>query len=132
IASIAIVGPSHATGTGDTASRRQIFSCFPTSLAEEAACAAEILKGLATRAYRRPMAADDAALATLIGFYAAGRAEGTFDTGIQRALARLLVDPEFIFRFEVEPADLPAGAIYRVSDVELASRLSFFLWSSIP
>ena len=100
--------------------------------AEEAACAAEILKGLATHAYRRPVAADDAALATLIDFYAAGRADGSFDAGIQRALARLLVDPEFIFRIEAEPAELPAGSVYRVSDVDLASRLSFFLWSSIP
>jgi hypothetical protein len=98
----------------------------------EAACAAAILRGLAEHAYRRPVAAGDPALATLLEFYAAGRAQGSFDTGIQQALARVLVDPEFIFRFEAEPAELPPGSVYRVSDVELASRLSFFLWSSIP
>jgi len=132
IASFTLNGPLHATGTGDTPSRRRIFGCFPAGPAEETPCASEILKGLATHAYRRPVAADDPALATLIDFYAAGRAEGSFDAGIQRALARLLVDPEFIFRIEDEPAELPAGSVYRVSDLDLASRLSFFLWSSIP
>jgi len=132
IASFTVNGPLHATGTGDTPSRRRIFSCFPAGPAEETPCATEILEGLATHAYRRPVAADDPALATLMDFYAAGRAEGSFDAGIQRALARLLVDPEFIFRIEDEPAGLPAGSVYRVSDVDLASRLSFFLWSSIP
>ena len=132
IASFAVNGPVNASGIGDTPSRQRIFSCYPEIPAEEPACAAEILARLATRAYRRPIAADDAALATLTEFYAAGRAEGSFDSGIQRALARLLVDPEFIFRIESEPADLQAGAVYRVSDVDLASRLSFFLWSSIP
>jgi len=131
ITSISIVGPRDASGVGDTPSRRRIFVCSPTAAAEEP-CAGDILRRLAERAYRRPMAADDPALATLLAFYAAGRAEGSFDTGIQRAVARVLVDPEFIFRFEAEPADLPAGAVYAVSDVELASRLSFFLWSSIP
>jgi hypothetical protein len=132
IASFTLNGPLHATGTGDTPSRRRIFSCLPAGPAEETPCATEILKGLATRAYRRPVAADDPALATLVEFYAAGRAEGSFGAGIQRALARLLVDPEFIFRIEDEPPELPAGSVYRVSDVDLASRLSFFLWSSIP
>jgi hypothetical protein len=132
IASFTVNGPLHATGTGDTPSRRRIFSCSPAGPADETPCANEILKGLATHAYRRPVAADDPALATLIDFYAAGRAEGSFDAGIQRALARLLVDPEFIFRIEDEPAELPAGSVYRVSDLDLASRLSFFLWSSIP
>jgi len=132
IASFTVNGPLRASGTGDTPSRRRIFSCSPAGPAEETACATEILKGLATHAYRRPVAADDTALATLLDFYAAGRADGSFDAGIQRALARLLVDPEFIFRIEAEPAELPAGSVYRVSDVDLASRLSFFLWSSIP
>jgi hypothetical protein len=132
IASFTLNGPLRASGVGDTPSRRRIFSCSPAGASEEAACAAEILKGLATRAYRRPVAADDTALAALLDFYAAGRAEGSFDAGIQRALARLLVDPEFIFRIEDEPAELADGAVYRVSDVDLASRLSFFLWSSIP
>src|SRR5690606_10663887 len=110
----------------------QIFTCYPAGASEETACATEILQRLATRAYRRPIANDDPALATLIDFYAAGRAEGSFDAGIQRALARLLVDPEFIFRIESEPVDLAPGGIYRVTDVDLASRLSFFIWSSIP
>ena len=132
IASFTVNGPLRPSGIGDTPSRRRIFSCYADGPAEETACAAEILGGLATRAYRRPVAADDAALATLTDFYAAGRAESSFDAGIQRALARLLVDPEFIFRIEAEPAELPAGTVYRVSDVDLASRLSFFLWSSIP
>ncbi len=132
ITSVAIVGPRGSTGVGDTPSRRRLFVCTPASSAAEAACAADILRRLAERAYRRPMTADDPAVATLLSFYSAGRAEGSFDTGIQRAVARALVDPEFIFRFEAEPADLPAGSVYRVGDVELASRLSFFLWSSIP
>jgi hypothetical protein len=132
IASFTINGPLHATGAGDTPSRRRIFSCSPASPAEEPACAAQILRSLATHAYRRPVGAEDTALATLLGFYEAGRAAGSFDAGIQRALARLLVDPELIFRIEAEPAELADGGIYRVSDIDLASRLSFFLWSSIP
>jgi hypothetical protein len=98
----------------------------------ESACAATILRTLAERAYRRPIRDGDPALATLLEFYDTGRAMSSFEAGVQRALARVLVDPEFIFRFEAEPPELAAGAIYRVSDVELASRLSFFLWSSIP
>ncbi len=132
IASFTINGPLRPSGTGDTPSRRRIFTCSPASAAEEEPCAAEILGTIATRAYRRPVGAEDPALAALMDFYAAGRAEGSFDAGIQRALARLLVDPEFIFRIEDEPADLAAGSVYRVSDLDLASRLSFFLWSSIP
>ncbi len=132
ITTVSIAGPRGSIGVGDTPSRRHLFVCTPASSAEDAACAADILRRLAERAYRRPMSADDPAVATLLSFYSAGRAEGSFDVGIQRAVARALVDPEFIFRFEAEPADLPAGSIYRVGDVELASRLSFFLWSSIP
>jgi hypothetical protein len=132
IANVAIVGPLHATGVGDTPSRNALFVCAPASDADEAGCARQILRTLAARAYRREVADDDAALATLLAFYAQGRAEGSFDAGIQRALARVLVDPEFIFRFEAEPAELAAGTVYRVSPVELASRLSFFLWSSVP
>ena len=130
ITSVSIVGPANAAGVGDTPSRRRIFVCTPAGASDEPACAGEILRRLAERAYRRPMAADDPALATLLEFYAAGRAEASFDTGIQRALARVLVDPEFIFRFEQEPAG--AAPVYPISDIELASRLSFFLWSSIP
>jgi hypothetical protein len=141
IASVSIAGPLSASGVplrglprglGDTPSRRRIFVCTPNNESEEGACATDIVRRLAERAYRRPMAADDPALATLLEFYAAGRAEASFETGIQRALARVLVDPEFIFRFEQEAAGVADGASYAVSDVELASRLSFFLWSSIP
>jgi hypothetical protein len=132
VTNISIAGPLRAAGVGDTPSRRRLFVCAPAAAADENACAAQILQRLAQRAHRRPVAADDPALATLLEFYAAGRAQGSFDTGIQRAVARVLVDPEFIFRFEAEPAELAAGSVYRISDVELASRLSFFLWSSIP
>jgi hypothetical protein len=132
VTTVSIVGPRNASGVGDTPSRRRLFVCTPAAESEEPACATEILARLAERAYRRPVPEGDPALATLLEFYGAGRAEGSFDTGIQRAVARVLVDPEFIFRFEAEPADLPPGAVYRLGDVELASRLSFFLWSSIP
>jgi hypothetical protein len=132
VANVSIVGPIDATGPGDTPSRRKIFVCSPASTAEEPACAATILKTLARRAYRRPVGDGDPALATLLEFYEDGRALGSFDSGIQHALARVLVDPEFVFRFEKEPSELAAGATYRLGDFELASRLSFFLWSSIP
>jgi hypothetical protein len=130
VSSIAITGPLNPTGSGDTPSRRKIFVCRPASEADEAACAKTILSTLALRAYRRPPSGAD--LETLLSFYQAGRKNGTFDTGIEQALARVLVDPRFVFRFEQEPAGVVTGATYRVSDVELASRLSFFLWSSIP
>jgi hypothetical protein len=132
ITNVSIVGPCNAAGVGDTPSRRRVFVCTPTGAADEDACAADIVRRLAERAFRRPMSADDPAVARVLEFYSEGRAEGSFDVGIQRAVARTLVDPEFIFRFEHEPSDLAPGAVYRISDVELASRLSFFLWSSIP
>ncbi len=130
IQSVAITGPFDATGPGDTPSRRRIFICRPQSEQEEAGCANRILSTLARRAYRRPV--NEADLQTLMEFYEKGRQGATFDAGIEQGLARVLIDPRFVFRFEHEPADLPAGSIYRVSDLELASRLSFFLWSSIP
>jgi hypothetical protein len=130
INSLSIRGPLDPTGRGDTPSRRKIFSCQPSSPSEEAACAQQILRQLATRAYRKPV--DQASLDILLSFYENGRAQGDFDTGIQYALSRLLVDPQFIFRFEAEPEDLSPGSVYAVNDHELASRLSFFLWSSIP
>ncbi len=130
VQSIAIVGPLNVAGPGDTPSRRRIFVCHPAAAGEETACAKQILSTLARRAFRRP--ATDSDLETLLSFYQAARNQGTFESGIERALARILVDPRFVFRFESEPAKLPSGAVYRVSDLELASRLSFFLWSSIP
>jgi len=130
--SVEIHGPFDTTGTGDTPSRRAIFSCTPPPRDEGEPCAREILTRLAARAYRRPVDSRDPAVDTLLRFYEQGRRDGDFETGIGNAVARLLVDPEFLYRLEAEPADVAPGASYRVSDLELASRLSFFLWSSIP
>src|SRR5688572_32423666 len=127
IAMATIRGPYAATGPGDTPSRSRIFVCQPSGPAEEMPCADEILRALAHRAYRRPVT--DADIADLMPFYEMGRAEGSFDTGIQFALERLLVSPQFLYRVEREPTE--PGA-HPVNDIELASRLSFFLWSSIP
>jgi mono/diheme cytochrome c family protein len=137
ITSVTITGPHSVTAPGDSPSRRRIFVCRPPRAAEETACARRILSTLARRAYRRPVT--DVDLQDLLPFYDAGRAERDFDHGIQRALERLLVSSQFLFRIERPavnpraPAEAgPSGSIYRISDLELASRLSFFLWSSIP
>ena len=130
IASVTLSGPYGADGAGDTPSRRRIFVCNPVDGAAAEPCAREILSTLARRAYRRPIA--DADLAVLLPFFEQGRAEGGFDRGIQRGIERLLVSPEFLFRIERDPADVPPDTPYRISDLELASRLSFFLWSSMP
>jgi len=131
VQTLSITGPLNPTGPGDTPSRRKIFVCRPAGDADEAACARRILSSLSSRAFRRDTV-DENTLSMLAGFYESGRMLRGFETGIQYALARILVDPRFVFRFESEPADIPAGAVYRVSDFELASRLSFFLWSSVP
>ena len=130
VASVTIRGPHTIAGSGDTPSRRRIFVCRPASAAEEPACARTILSSLARRAYRRPVT--DADLRTLLAIYDEERREGGFEAGIKQALERMLVSPQFLFRIEREPAKLAAGAVYQISDLELASRLSFFLWSSIP
>ena len=131
ISTVTLSGPYGVDGAGDTPSRRRIFTCRPGGTAPAAGrCAREILATLARRAYRRPVTAAD--LDLLLPFYEEGRAAGGFDRGIQRALERLLVSPEFLFRVERDPADAVPGAPYRVGGLELASRLSFFLWSSIP
>ena len=140
INSVTISGPYNATAGGDTPSRRRIFVCRPASAAEELPCARRILSTLARRAYRRPV--NDTDVRDLLPFYERGRKEGApagasaqaggFDLGIQKALERLLVSSQFLFRIEREPANVAAGTAYRVSDLELASRLSFFIWSSIP
>jgi hypothetical protein len=130
ITSVTISGPYDATGGGDTPSRRRIFVCRPASAPEELGCARRILSTLARRAYRRPATETD--VRDLLPFYEQGRKEGSFDLGIQKALERLLVSPQFLFRIEREPSSVAAGTVYRVSDIELASRLSFFIWSSIP
>ena len=119
-----------AAGVSDTSSRRRIFVCRPVDPSQEARCAATIVSALARRAYRRP--ATDADVAGLLRFYEAGRADGGFESGIEMAVRRLLVSPEFLFRTESDPANITPDTTYRVSDLELASRLSFFLWSSIP
>ena len=128
---VRIEGPYDPTGADDTLSRRKIFLCEPTSPKDEETCARQIVTNLAKRAFRRPANAQD--IGTLMEFYVAGRTEGgNFDAGIERAVRRLLADPEFIYRRETEPANLAPGRSYRVNDLQLASRLSFFLWSSIP
>jgi hypothetical protein len=125
-----IAGPYNVTGRGDSASRRRIFACRPAGSAEEKPCATKILTDLGRRAFRRPVTASD--LAPLLAFYEDGRKDGTFDDGIEAALRAMLVSPEFLFRVERDPAGAKPGSVYRLGDLELASRLSFFLWSSIP
>ena len=126
---ISITGPFDAQRPEKTASRDRVFSCYPANSDEELTCATEILGALGTQAYRRPVTNDD--LQLLLQFFEAGRTDGDFETGIQLALQLMLSDPEFIYRTEIEPAN-GAGQYYAVSDLELASRLSFFLWSSAP
>jgi hypothetical protein len=126
---VSIIGPFDATGPGDTPSRRQIFICRPAGPDDEN-CAKRILANLARRAYRRPV--DDEDLRPLLEFYRQGRTNADFDAGIELALSSLLVKPQFLFRIERDPPDIPAETAYRITDMELASRLSFFLWSSIP
>ncbi|HIE92307.1 MAG TPA: DUF1592 domain-containing protein, partial [Acidobacteria bacterium] len=130
ISGIEILGPYNVVDASAPTSRNQIFECQPSTTNAEPGCAREILSSLARRAYRRP--ATEADVTLLMAFYQEGAAERGFEAGIQAAIERLLVDPEFLFRIETDPAGIAAGASYQVSDLELASRLSFFLWSSIP
>ena len=125
-----ISGPFNAQRPEDSRSRRKVFTCRPAAAAEETGCARQILTTLARRAYRRPATAQD--VDTLMPFFEEGRRAGGFDDGIELALRRLLASPQFIVRVEKEPARVAAGEPYRITDLELASRLSFFLWSSIP
>jgi catechol 2,3-dioxygenase-like lactoylglutathione lyase family enzyme/mono/diheme cytochrome c family protein len=141
---VTISGPYKPTGAGETPSRRRVFTCRPAAgatAAAETACATQIITTLARRAYRRPV--NDADVAPLLAFYQTGRGKGGFDGGIQLAVQRILSDPEFVFRAERDPAGANASGAagpraasprgpYRISDLELASRLSFFLWSSVP
>ena len=126
IASVTIRGPQKISGPGDTPSRRRIFTCTPA----EAGCAKKILSSLARRAYRRPVSEAD--LQPVLAIYEAERSESGFEAGIKQGLERILVSPQFLFRIERQPAKVASGSVYRISDLELASRLSFFLWSSIP
>jgi Protein of unknown function (DUF1592)/Protein of unknown function (DUF1588)/Protein of unknown function (DUF1585)/Protein of unknown function (DUF1587)/Protein of unknown function (DUF1595)/Planctomycete cytochrome C len=128
---VSITGPLNSTGPGDTPSRKLIFVCHPANHADELPCAKKIIGMLARRAYRRPASDND--LETLLSFYQKGRNEGgTFDSGIEATIQLILASPEFLFRFEPDPPALAPGAVYHVSDLELASRLSFFLWSTGP
>ena len=130
IASLLIGGPYNAQVPLDSPSRQLLFACRPAAVADETDCATKTLSRVARRAYRRSLTNDD--VQTLLSFYKRGRAAGTFDDGIRAALERVLVSPDFLFRIEADPAGAAPGVVYRVPDVELASRLSFFLWSSIP
>jgi mono/diheme cytochrome c family protein len=159
IETLIIKGPYSVTGPGDTPSRQRLFTCRPSTLRRaqgrselsrettgsgrpqqaegrtkgpvaEEPCAKQIISTVARRAYRQPLT--DIDLQRLMSFYQAGRADGDFETGIQRALQRILASPKFVLRVERDPDDVVVGGVYRLSDVEVASRLSFFLWSSIP
>jgi mono/diheme cytochrome c family protein len=127
---ISITGPFEAGVVGDTASRQRIFVCRPAARSEEAACARRIVSATARRAYRRPVVDRD--IAVPLELFDQARAENGFDAGIEVALRAVLTSPEFLFRIERDPSGTAAGTSYRISDLELASRLSFFLWSSIP
>jgi hypothetical protein len=135
VRSLSIEGPWSPAGAADSPSRRRVLSCSPSNASEEAACARQVIAGLARRAYRRPVGAQD--LAPLIAFYDRARAEpvsgqAPFETGIEMALRAVLTSPEFLFRIERDPDGLAPGTAYRLGDVALASRLSFFLWSAPP
>jgi cytochrome c551/c552 len=127
---VLVGGPYEARRPNDTPSRRRIFVCRPTTGASDESCARKILSTLARRAYRRPVTEGE--VATLLEFYRSGRSEGGFEAGIQRGLRRILSAPNFLFRVEREPANVPPGTPYQIDAIDLASRLSFFLWSSIP
>ena len=132
VSQVSITGPYSPQGTGDTPSRRRLFVCRPTGpdRAEEEKCAATILSTVMRRAYRRPVTKAD--VDEPLTFYRKSRTEADFDAGIAMALTAVLINPEFLLRVESDPKNVPAGGVYKISDLELASRLSFFLWSSIP
>jgi hypothetical protein len=130
VGSVTITGPFNSSGISLTPSRERIFVCRPATAGAEASCARQILSTLARRAYRRPVTESE--VGVLLKFYQDGQATGGFDSGIEMAIRRLLVSPEFLFRIDNDPASVAPSTAYAVSDLELASRLSFFLWSSIP
>jgi hypothetical protein len=130
VSSITVAGPFNVQGPGRTAARDKIFVCHPSRAAEEQACARKILSTLAHRAYRRPVRDGD--ITQLLALYKAGAQNGGFEAGVRLAVQKILVSPAFLFRAEVDPPGAAGGTVYKISDVELASRLSFFLWSSIP
>jgi hypothetical protein len=125
-----ITGPFNVTGISESPSRRRVFTCRPASPDQETTCATSIIMNLARQGYRRPVTRAD--LDGLLGFYRTGRQEGDFETGIRTALQAILASPHFVFRLEHRPANVATGQNYRISDLELASRLSYFLWSTAP
>jgi len=127
---VSIIGPLEASGPGDTPSRQRVFICQPTGSGDEQECAKRIVANLARQAYRRPI--NDSDLQAPLELYRQGRKEGDFEAGIEAALSALLVNPQFLLRIERQPAGVPPGTVYRIDGVELASRLSYFLWSSTP
>ena len=127
---VGVTGPYEPRGPGDTPSRKLLLPCRPNSVSQEEECAKEILSKLVRRAYRRPI--EDADIEGPMDFFRKGRADGDFDAGVEKAVAAVLVSPEFLFRAELDRPSAKPGGTYRISDLELASRLSFFLWSSIP
>ena len=130
VTSFEVRGPYNATGVGHTASRDFIFTCYPKSAAEEEPCARQIISGIAHRAFRRPVTDED--MKPLMGFYANGRKASDFDGGVRRAITAVLAHPDFLFRNDDTTDPLPPGSTYQLSNLQLASRLSFFLWSSLP
>jgi mono/diheme cytochrome c family protein len=128
--SISVNGPFDAKGPGDTPSRKRILVCTPATAGQEEGCAKRILSTLMRRAYRRPVTGAD--LQPIMKFYREGRTDGGFEAGVEMALRAVLVSPEFLFRVEQDPANIAPKTAYRISELELASRLSFFIWSSIP
>jgi hypothetical protein len=131
VGQVFIEGPFNGVVATSTQSRERIFECYPKESSQESECARRIISTLAGKAFRRP--AGDADLETMMAFFQAGREEGgSFDYGIEAVVQRILADPEFIYRSEIEPPQVTAGSPYQINDLELASRLSFFLWSSIP
>jgi cytochrome c553 len=130
IRDVGIAGPYELTGVGDTASRRKVLTCQPTGPADELPCARKVISTLARQAYRRPVSGGD--LEGLMKLYQNGRTKGGFESGIRLAVQAIVADPQFVFRFERTPAPAAPGTNFRISDVELASRLSYFLWSTAP
>ena len=127
---LTVVGPTNISGVSDTPSRQRILTCRPTDAAAEDACAERIIRSLVRQAFRRPPTADD--VATMMEMYKVGREEGSFESGIRTVVQATLARPEFVFRFERVPEGVAPGEAYRITDVALASRLSFFLWGTVP
>src|SRR5690606_33834260 len=127
---LTLEGPYHPVGISDTPSRKRIFTCRPIEPKEEIPCAKEIVSRLAGQAYGQKPTDDD--LESLMAFYALGSEDGGFESGVRAALEAILASPRFLFRTEVEPAGLQPGDVYELADIDLATRLSFFLWGTHP